>query len=219
MGGLAGGGLWIALCLAQLFTPPAKLAAQPHRQAEDAPPGEQAGAVWGRAEGPPVSHPGSLPRWTLVTTLGRSLRLRRDRALGQKRLGPTYLDGLVSYGFGSPGRWQHGPALQWSLGLQDDGGFYEPVSGLSQVLLAPGYALAYNLGPDWVALGHGVLPIGFGEERQFGVELGGTFGYRLLAGVAVVAQVGVALFAGVDSSVHPLVSAEFGVLVDYEVLP
>ena len=60
----------------------------------------------------------------------------------------------------------------------------------------PSYLLSAQIGPQWFALG-----------------------FRLLAGFGAFAEAGFDVFVGTESTLHPSVSIEGGLFLDYEVLP
>lgn len=166
-----------------------------------------------------VSRGPGFPRWLAMASLGLPVRLSRNVDLGQEWLAPWYVDGLVGYLFGAAGPYQHGPALGASLGLSDDGGFYEPVSAFSQGVITPSYVLARQVTQELMVSGHVGLPVAISGKASVGAELAAAGGYRIFAGFGAFVELGGAMFVGVAGAVHPLVSVETGLFIDYEVLP
>lgn len=163
--------------------------------------------------------PTNMPRLLATASLGLPVRLRRDRRLGQSRLAPAYLDAFASFLFPNEGGWQHGVGLTASLGLTQDGGYFEPVDALSQILIAPTYVLLTNLNADWLAFGHAAIPIAVAGGKTLGVDVGASLAYRMLAGVGIFAEISGVMFVGLEHRLYPMVAAEIGAFVDYEVLP
>lgn len=162
---------------------------------------------------------GEFPRLLATLGVGLPLRLTRDRDLGQGRLGPRYLDARVGYLLARGGSWQHGPALQLSTGLSEDGGFHNPVDAFEQWVVAPGYGVAHEAfqGASWLL--HGFLPFALTGGRSLGVELTAALAYRVLAGLGLYAELGGGAFFGYEGAPHPMLTAELGLVIDYEVLP
>ena len=160
----------------------------------------------------------SPQRYLAAVTAGAPLRLTRDVDLDQSALAPLYSDVLAGYIL--PGEHlRHGLGASLSLNLTEDGGFTEPVAPAEQLAIAPSYLLYVDLGRDGLLLGQAGLPIVLTGSNTVGLALSGALGYRLLAGVGVLAELGVETFVGVSSRLHPTVSLELGVFMDYEVLP
>jgi len=154
-----------------------------------------------------------------TASAGRPVRLRRDRRLGQGRLAPAYLDLFAALVLPNSGGLQHGLGLTASIGLSADGGFYEPVKALSQVLVAPTYVLFSNLDADWLAFGHVGIPIGIAGGKTLGLDVGGALAYRVLAGLGFFAEISGVVFLGQEQRLYPMLACELGVMVDFEVLP
>jgi hypothetical protein len=160
----------------------------------------------------------SPQRYFAALTAGVPLRLTRNVDLDQGTLAPLYSDVLAGYVL--PGEdVRHGLGASLSLNLTADGGYTEPVAPGEQLALAPSYLLYVDLGPDSLMLGQAGLPIVLTGSNTIGLALSAALGYRLLAGVGVLAELGFETFVGVSSRLHPTVSLELGVFMDYEVLP
>lgn len=154
-----------------------------------------------------------------TASLGQTLRLTRDRDLGQGRLGPRFVDIRGTYLLAVLEGVQHGPTLQLSVGISEDGGFYEPVDAFSQWVIAPGYGLAWYEFEDWPMFAHVTLPFEPTDGSAVGVEFTLAAAYRVLAGVGPFAEFGAGTFFGMEGAPHPLLSFELGWMIDYEVLP
>lgn len=156
----------------------------------------------------------------IVVTLGAGLpvRLRRDRRLGQGRLAPVYGEVFAGYLFPGSGL-QHGLGVTATLGLNEDGGFVEPVDALSQALLGPTYALAIDLDPALLTMARVTVPVSFVGDLSVGLDLGATAGYRVFAGAGVYAEASLSAFVGLAGRIYPMAALEIGLMIDYEVLP
>ena len=158
------------------------------------------------------------PRYLLAATAGAPLRLTQDVDLDQSALAPLYSDLLLGYVLPGEGL-RHGLGGVLSMNITEDGGYTEPVAPGEQLAIAPTYVMYSSLGSDGLFLGQAGLPIVVTGNSTIGLALSGALGYRLLAGVGVMAELGLETFVGVSSSLHPSVSLELGVFLDYEVLP
>lgn len=157
-------------------------------------------------------------RYVALASIGAPLRLTRDVDLDQSALAPIYTD--VAFGYVLPGEHvRHGIGLGLSLNLTKDGGFTEPVAPGEQFVLGPEYLLYVDLGRDALLLGQAQLPIVLTGSSTIGLALSAALGYRLLAGMGMFAELGFETFVGVSSRLHPSVSLELGLFLDYEVLP
>jgi len=161
-----------------------------------------------------------MPGRTLATlSVGAPLRLTRNVDFAQDDVAPLYGDILLGYAFAGPLRLRHGLGLGVSLNLSAEGGYVEPVGAASQLLVMPSYLLFYDASLDVVALGHVGLPFLLTGDFSAGVELAAGLAYKLTAGLGLYGELGADLFVGAESQVHPTVSAELGLLIDYEMLP
>lgn len=158
-------------------------------------------------------------RYVGMLSSGAGLRLARNRDFGQSALTPAYLDALGGYVFAGGGALRSGAALGASVAYTDDGGYTEPVIALEQLVLMPAYLLRYEPSTDLTLLAHAGVPIVVAGGPSCGLEVAGALGYRFLAGFGAFAELGFDTFLGTATSVHPLLTLELGVFVDYEVLP
>jgi hypothetical protein len=157
-------------------------------------------------------------RYVALASVGAPLRLTRDVDLDQSAFAPIYTDVVGGYVL-SGEHVRHGVGLGLSLNLTKDGGFTEPVGPAEQFALAPEYLLYVDLGSDALLLGQAGLPIVLTGSTTVGLALSAALGYRLLAGMGMFAELGFETFVGVSSRLHPSVSLELGLFLDYEVLP
>jgi hypothetical protein len=160
-----------------------------------------------------------LPRYVAGLSAGVPLRITRNVDLDQSAIAPVFTDALGGYVFRGTSYFQHGVGLGLSLNLSADGGFTEPTAGGQQFVVMPAYLLAWNPDPDFFGLGHAGLPVTVAGTNAMGLELAFALGYRWLAGAGTFAELGFDLFRGVGGTMHPSISLELGVLLEYEVLP
>ncbi|HJL18878.1 MAG TPA: hypothetical protein RMH99_24660 [Sandaracinaceae bacterium LLY-WYZ-13_1] len=162
---------------------------------------------------------------------GAGFRLVRniDPEFDQDFATPAYLDlgaGLYLEG----GDVRHGPALFVSANLiQDPGGL--GAGPFEQWVLTPGYQVLLpfrrilGMDHDWLHLqGRIGIPLVFSaQDGQTyvtpGAELAAALHFKFLAGLGVYLEVQANLYGGFKETVHPTLSADFGFLFDYEVLP
>ena len=150
---------------------------------------------------------------------GLPVRITKNVDFDQRRVAPAFVDLFVGYSFAGDATLQHGLALGASLNLSDDGGFTEPVEVAAQWVLMPSYMGLWLIDDDWLGLGHLGLPIVLTGGRSTGLELGLGLGYRMRAGLGVLAEASLNAFPGAGSTMHVSAAFELGVFVDYEWLP
>jgi hypothetical protein len=90
---------------------------------------------------------------------------------------------------------------------------------MQQLVVMPSYLLYWNVAPELFAFGHAGVPIAVTSGVSAGAEFGVALGYRMLAGVGAYTEAAVELFGGANTTIHPMVSLEVGLFIDYEVLP
>lgn len=164
--------------------------------------------------------PAVLPaRYVLTLSAGVPLRLTQNVDYDQGTTAPLFGDVVVGYVLPGDGVHRQGFGLGASMNLSDDGGYTEPVAASDQIVLMPAYLGFWDLDADLFALGHLGVPFLIGGGDSAGLELAFALGYRLRAGAGLFAELGVDAFVGASSTLHPSVSAEAGIFVDYEVLP
>jgi hypothetical protein len=125
-----------------------------------------------------------------------------------------YLDLAVGATVGNPNGLQHGARLGWSVSL----------IGVPQQVITPSYLALVRLAPRWLVYGWAGLPVLIEPDLNFGGELavGGSWLARagLGASVALVADgfYGAGT-AEAPAAFYPVLSAQMGFFVSYEVLP
>jgi hypothetical protein len=174
------------------------------------------GASRAAAQAEPVESPA---RYLATWSLGAPLRLVQEADFGQDLPGPVFTDLFAGYVFSSAHRLRHGVGVGLSVNLSDDGGYAEPVYAGEQLTVMPAYMLYADLGLDVFGKAHLGVPIAITGGTTAGVELAGSVGYRLLAGLGAFAELFTDVFAGSGSKLHPTVGLELGVFLDYEALP
>jgi hypothetical protein len=151
--------------------------------------------------------------------VGAPLRLSRNVDFDQGTTGPLFTDVFAGYALPGAIRLRHGAGVGLSLNLTDEGGFTEPVGAGEQLVVMPAYFAFFDIDPDWMGLGHVGVPVLLTNGTSIGAELAAGLAYRLRAGLGVYSEAGVNVFPGAESTLHPTLSLELGVVVDYEVLP
>ncbi len=211
-----------------IATPPVLLAVMAtvgiaHAQAPDA-----AGRARRFDLGPDTAPPrrlGGRPAYVHLlggAAIGRGLRLnnpfRLTKELGESgeslSLSATYADLAAGLTLGDPDGLQHGGALRWSASLD----------GIPQHVVSPGYLLVWRALPALAPFARVSVPIVLLPDANAGGEVGIGAAWYFRAAAALTAEIGYAIFHGaatpeVSHTVIPIVSAQFGILVDYEVLP
>lgn len=166
------------------------------------------------------SEEGKQPRSVATLTFGAPLRIARNVDLGQERFAPLFVDLQGGYLFPFGSVWRHGFTLGVSMNVTEDGGFTEPVDPASQLVVNPGYLAYFDFHPDIFCLGHLSLPFQVLEKPEsWGIETAIGIGYKLSAGAGAYLESSLDFFFGFDSTVHPLLSLEIGIFLDYEILP
>jgi hypothetical protein len=160
---------------------------------------------------------------------GVGVRLTTHDEYQQDTLAPVFIDAFGAYVFEGRGTFRHGVGLGLSLNLTDDGTRQLGPGEGEQLVVAPSYlALLRLVGgevPDVVTYGKVSLPLSVSPDLSPGLEVAFGGAYMLTAGLGIYAEVGVSAFlgggsrGGDDVTIHPLVSGELGVLIDYELLP
>lgn len=172
--------------------------------------------------GPEDEGPPQPPRVVLTATGGSGIRIIQDLDLSQERFTPGFVDLFGAFVFGSTSTWRHGVGLGLSTNISGDGAA-QGVDGFDQLVVAPTYAGYFRFGMDLVVMAKFGVPLGLvlNEIGGFvpGAELTGGLAYFLTSGLAAYGEVGASAWLGTGSRIHPIVTAELGLLIDYEVLP
>ena len=219
--------------------PTSVASAQPEESRDDESAGHSRGGyTWGHEGGDEGGGPAvTVHRYGHVFgTLGAgaTIRIIQYETLNQDRVAPPYLQLRAGYFFEGDGSLQHGALLGIATVLNPDGTVSFGVDAFGQWTLAPSYVLRWwldgDLG-DWLQVtGRLGVPLSFApapDGTYFSWGLEGALGIvaTLLQGLGLYAEADISLYFsnGADPTssvdVHPLVSFEGGIVVDYEVLP
>jgi len=213
--------------LLTLLASPLSLSAQPRGQGELPPALRAAPEV---EEIPGAHH--EAPREPMAVRVdvgfGSSLRLVQNHDFDQSRFAPAYLSARAAFQWRQRGRWRHGVGLGVVTNLSGDGSFQAGLDPVQQWVLTPLYVLEWRMSDDPVPLFDLAatvgLPLALTPDFSLGGELDLTFTTRILAGLGAYVSVGASAFLGGQSragdlTLHPLLSAELGLALRYELLP
>lgn len=154
--------------------------------------------------------------------IGDSLRFNNPFRLAHQ-LGdqPESLSRTPFYGhlgaavaFGDPNGWQPGVGLNWSRAL----------AGLPQHVLTPSLLVVHGGVRPWVPYARAGLPIVLNPDANVGAELALGGAFMITAGIGVQAELAGSLFYGAatwdtGATTIPMLSAQAGIVLDYELLP
>ncbi len=154
--------------------------------------------------------------------LGKGLRFNNPYRLATQlgataesvSLTSTYLDLGGAITFGPPDGLQHGVALHLSFAL----------AGVSQAVLTPTYIAAYRGPRRFLAYGRLGPSVILTPDPTIGGELAVGFGWFFTARIAVAGELVGDIYYGAGTpakgvTTYPILSAQLGLLVDYEILP
>lgn len=143
-------------------------------------------------------------------------RLSHELGDGGASLSSTapYLDLALGVTTGNPNGLQHGARLGWSVS----------VIGVPQQVITPAYLALVRFAPSWLAYGWAGLPVLIEPDANLGGELAVGASWLARAGLgASFALVADAFYgagtAEARSAFYPVLSAQLGLFVGYEVLP
>ncbi len=126
----------------------------------------------------------------------------------------AYVDLGLAVVLGDPRKVQHGFAARLSFAVE----------GVPQGVLAPSYLVWWRPRPAWAAYARASLPIVLTPNVTWGVEggVGGVWFFR--AGLGAAAEIVGDVYYGagtkdVKAAAYPVLSAQLGFVVAYEVLP
>lgn len=171
----------------------------------------------------PEENSASSPaRLVFTVTGGGSFRLVKNTDYAQRFAGPAYLDLFGAYVFPGSGLFRHGAGFGVSANLTGDGKTIG-IDPFTQFSFSPTYLAYLRFNDDWTAFGHASIPIGFTAqpgttETQIGFEIGVGATYWLTAGFGPYVEGSASVYWGEAYTIHPLVSGEVGIVIDYEVL-
>jgi hypothetical protein len=125
----------------------------------------------------------------------------------------SYVDVGVAATLGNPLGWQHGIALRVSRSLE----------GVVQSVVVPSYLL-WRRWPSIALYGRAGVPIVLTPETTWGLEAAGGGVWFVRGGIGVAAEVVGDLFYGagtreIATPAYPVLSAQLGLVLAYEVLP
>jgi hypothetical protein len=159
---------------------------------------------------------------TATAMVGDGLRFNNPYRL-PKVLGKTpeslsttapYLDLAVGATLGDPDGLQHGMKLGWSIAM----------TGVPQHVVTPAYLAVLRTKTPWLFYGWVGLPLVVQPDFGAGGELALGAARFFSAGLAATASVVADAFYGAATrearvTVYPVLSAQLGILLEYEVLP
>jgi hypothetical protein len=143
--------------------------------------------------------------YRLATPLGSSAEsVSRTAAYGDVGLAAT---------LGAPSGLQHGLALRMSFAVE----------GVRQAVITPAY-LAWHRWTRWAVYGRAGLPVVLSPDATWGLEAGAGGVFFPRTGLGLAAELVGDVFYGagtreVATPAYPVLSAQLGVVVAYEVLP
>jgi hypothetical protein len=148
--------------------------------------------------------------------LNNPYRLSRELGQGGESLSLTapYVDLAVVVATGSPTGLVHGARLSWSVAM----------SGVPQGAVTPAYVAALRPSGHWLLYAWLGLPFLTAPDLNVGGELALAGTYFVRAGVGASAAIVADGFYGAGTretraAFYPVLSAQLGVSVNYEVLP
>lgn len=125
-----------------------------------------------------------------------------------------YVDLGVGAALGAPDGVQHGAHLALSASLV----------GVPQQVLTPAYLVVLRSRRPWLVYARAGLPVLLAPDANVGGELAAGVGWFVTGGVALgAALVGDGFYGAATretrAAFYPVLSAQFGLTIDYEVLP
>ncbi len=158
--------------------------------------------------------------WFGSLAMGRGLRFnnpyRLERVLGKTpeslSLSALYFDAAAGVAQGDPTGLQHGLSMHLAVAL----------TGIRQEVLTPSYRLLFRPKSAWLWTLRLGVPVVLEPDVTLGAELGAGAVWHFLAGLGIYGELIGSLFFGAatpsqDRTTIPMVSAQLGVWVDYEV--
>ena len=153
---------------------------------------------------------------------GKGLRFnnpyRLATPLGDSAESVSATAGYANFAFalssGNPSGLMHGGALALSVATD----------GVPQEVMTPAYQIGLRLPPHFLVYARAGLPLVFEPDPNLGYEIGVGGVYWLTAGIGLSAEVIGSLFYGAATqdtaaTAIPLLSAQAGIAIGYEVLP
>jgi hypothetical protein len=169
-----------------------------------------------------MTRPGSYFNLFGTVMLGDGLRFNNPYRLSHE-LGSNaesvsvtapYLDLALAATTGKPDGLQHGVRLGWSLST----------SGVPQQTITPSYLAVVRLPRMWMVYGWAGIPVLLEPDVNFGGELALGGSWMARAGLGMTAALVADAFYGAGTretraALYPVLSAQIGFFVAYEVLP
>ncbi len=165
---------------------------------------------------------GSYARILLTSAFGRGLRFNNPYRLATQlgddaeslSLTATYFDLGLGVAFGEPDGLQHGAAAHLAIALE----------GVPQQALAGSYMVVYRADSPWLGYGRIGPVLLTSPDANVGVELAFGGAWFVTGALGICAELVGDLFYGAGTwearyTVIPILSAQAGVIVDFEVLP
>lgn len=126
----------------------------------------------------------------------------------------TYLDVGIGAAVGKPNGLQHGARLGWSIAL----------AGVPQQVITPAYQAMMRFGTSWLVYGWVGLPVILSPDTNVGAEIAAGGAWFARAGIGATLALVADGFYGAgtretSAALYPVVSAQAGLLIAYEVLP
>jgi len=126
----------------------------------------------------------------------------------------SYFDLAFLVTTGNPQGLQHGARLGWTVSL----------TGVPEQVVTPAYAALYHVGPSWIFYGWAGLPMIAEPDFNVGTELALGSIWMARAGLGLTGAFVADGFYGAGTretraAFYPVLSAQLGLLMSYEVLP
>jgi hypothetical protein len=166
--------------------------------------------------------PGGYARLLLGLAFGRGLRFNNPYRLRTQlgdtsesmSLTATYFDTSVGMAFGDPYGLQHGPSLHLAVALE----------GVNQQAISGSYMLLARGSSPWLGYARLGAVVLTAPDANLGGELGLGGAYYVTGALGVTAELVGNLYYGAATwetqyTVIPVLSAQAGLLIDFEVLP
>lgn len=126
----------------------------------------------------------------------------------------SYLDFSIGLSFGEPDGLQHGGSMHYTTAIQ----------GVGQQIITPSYVALYRGPHPFMLLGRVGVPVILTPDINAGGELAVGGAYFLSGSLGLTAELIGDIFYGAatperEISTIPILSAQIGLMVDYEILP
>ncbi|MET0595117.1 MAG: hypothetical protein ABW133_20625 [Polyangiaceae bacterium] len=169
-----------------------------------------------------ITEPGPFFHTWASLMLGDGLRFnnpyRLPHQLGDSSeslsLTAPYVDVAIAVAAGNPTGLLHGGRLSWSVAM----------TGVPQGVVTPAYLVGIRPSGAWLLAAWAGVPLVTAPDFNVGGELAALATYFVRAGIGATAAIVADGFYGAGTrerraALYPVVSAQLGISVDYEVLP